>query len=140
MEHPHFSHLLSLYEIHFVFKHYYRYHFISLVPEPGSEFLRDNAQEEEKLLAIPYLNLQTAIFMFRKCSCATVLPAPIAEWNLSPVRSRDPYFHVLLLLLRSFQLKSFYDSASRKCCTTKRLQHFLSIPNLIMIFTTKIGI
>lgn len=60
--------------------------------EPGSHFLSDNAQEE-KMLALPYLNLQTTFFMFRKCSCATVLPSPITEWDLSPV-STDPYFQV----------------------------------------------
>lgn len=56
--------------------------------EPGPHFLSDNVQEE-KLLALLYLNLQTTIFMFRKCSCATILPSPITEWDLYSV-SRDP--------------------------------------------------
>lgn len=60
--------------------------------EPGPHFLSDNVQEE-KLLALLYLNLQTTIFTFRKCSCATILPSPITEWDLYSV-SRDPYFQV----------------------------------------------
>lgn len=34
----------------------------SLVSEPGSHFLRDNAQEDKKLLAPPYLNLQITTY------------------------------------------------------------------------------
>lgn len=42
----------------------------SLVSEPGSQFLRDNAQEEEKLLAFLYLNHFYVQEMF-KCYCST---------------------------------------------------------------------